>query len=75
MPIARLLADDLLTPEQLHVLELAFNHTLRKIGLADRNDPICALIAGMMVELQNKGVIDAVALAEITVRELSPRKE
>ena len=75
MPIARLLSDIELAPEQRLVLELAFKNTLRKIGLVDRDDPICALIAKKMVDLHGRGVTDAVALTEITVRELSPQKE
>lgn len=41
MPIWQLLADDQLTPEQKHVLEVAFRNTIRQIGLGDRHDPIC----------------------------------
>lgn len=33
MPITRLLADGSFTPAQRHVLELAFNNTLRKLNL------------------------------------------
>lgn len=74
MPISRLLADIPLTPEQRHVLELSFNHALRKIGLVDRDDPLCAEVAKTMVELHKRGVGDAVAMAELTVREINPPK-
>lgn len=43
MPITRLLQEGTLNPEQRHVLELAFNAALRKIGLTDRSDPICEM--------------------------------
>lgn len=33
MPITRSLSDIELTPEQRHVVELAFNNALRKLGL------------------------------------------
>ena len=75
MPISRLLSDIQLTPEQRHVLELAFRHAIRKIGLVDRDDPICALVAKKMVDLHRQGVTDAVALTELTLREVSPPKE
>ncbi|MDT4737067.1 hypothetical protein [Bradyrhizobium sp. WYCCWR 12699] len=70
MPISRLMANIDLTPEQKHVLELAFNHALRKLDLVDRDDPICDLIAKRMIDISMRGVTDAVALAEITVREI-----
>ena len=72
MPIARLLADIQLTPQQQHVMEIAFNHALRKLDLVDRGDPICAIVAKRLLEVHQRGVTDAVALAEITVREIRP---
>ena len=75
MPISRLLRDNQLTPEQQHVLEVAFKHTIRKIGLVDRDDPICALVAQTMVALNRSGVTDAIALTELTLREISSPKE
>lgn len=75
MPINRLLSDIELTPEQRHVLELAFNSALRKIGLVDRDDPICALVAERMIDVHRRGVTDALALAETTIRELNMPKE
>ena len=75
MPISRLLAEIQLTPEQQHVLEVAFRHAIRKIGLVDRDDPICALVAKKMVELNRGGVTDAIALTELTLHAISPLKE
>jgi hypothetical protein len=75
MPISRLLADIPLSPEQHHVLELAFRHAIRKIGLVDRDDPICVLVAKKMVDLHRQGVTDAIALTELTIRQVSPPKE
>jgi hypothetical protein len=71
MPITRLLSDIELTPEQRRVLERAFDNTLRKIGLVDRDDPICALIAQRMIDVHRRGVTDALALSETTIRELN----
>ncbi|WP_143130579.1 hypothetical protein [Bradyrhizobium arachidis] len=70
MPISRLIANIDLTREQEHVLELAFNHALRKLDLVDRSDPICDLVAKRMIGIHRRGVSDAVALAEMTVREI-----
>ena len=70
MPIVRFLADSTLTPEQRHILELAFNNVLRKLNLVDRNDPLCELIAEKMIDIYERGVTNALALTEITIREI-----
>jgi len=59
-----LLAESDLTPEQRDVLELAFNHTLRRLNLADRNDPICEMVARKIIEIGASGVSNAVAITE-----------
>ncbi|WP_271587088.1 hypothetical protein [Bradyrhizobium sp. CCBAU 53415] len=61
-----------LTPEQRHVLELAFNRTLRKLNLVDRNDPICEIVARKVIEIEATGVTNAVAISEIAFRQLHP---
>jgi hypothetical protein len=71
MPITRPLTDSKLTPEQRHVVELAFNTTLRKLNLVDRNDPICAIVAEKIVEIGSSGTLNAVAIAEIAYRQFS----
>ena len=72
MPINRMLADETLSPDERHVLLLAFNSALRKLELVDRDDPICALVAQRMIDIHKRGVTDAVALCEITIREIGP---
>lgn len=71
MPSHRLFEDGKLTPEQRHVLELAFNNVLRKLNLVDRNDPICEYVARKIIEIGMGGVTNAVAIAEIAYRELA----
>ncbi|SFN17966.1 hypothetical protein SAMN05216573_10923 [Bradyrhizobium sp. Rc3b] len=75
MPISRMVTNIDLTGEQQHVLELAFNHALRKLELVDRRDPLCDLLAKRMIEIHMRGVTNAVALAEITVREIRASKQ
>ena len=67
-PISRFIANIDLAREQEHVFELAFNRALRKLDLVDRSDPICDLVAKRMIDIHVRGVSDAVALAEMTVR-------
>ncbi|WP_439373952.1 hypothetical protein ACRQ5Q_31445 [Bradyrhizobium sp. PMVTL-01] len=73
MPINSLISGSVdLTPEQRHVLELAFRRTLRKLNLVDRNDPICEIVARKVIEVGATGVTNAVAISEIAFRELRP---
>ena len=75
MPISWLIANIDLTHEQQHVLELAFRQALRKLDLVDRNDPICELVAKKMVDIHSRGVTNAIALAELTIREIGLPKQ
>ena len=72
MPITRFLTDGNFTPEQRHVLELAFNGALRKLNLVDRNDPICEMVARKVIEIGATGVTNAVAISELAFRQLVP---
>jgi hypothetical protein len=72
VPLARLLKDSNFTPEQRHTLELAFNATLRKLNVVDRNDPICEIVARKIIEIGATGVTNAVAISEIAFRQLGP---
>jgi hypothetical protein len=72
MPINRLLEDSKLTLEGQAVLNLAFDRTLRKLHLVDRNDPICEIVARKVIEIGATGVTNPVAISEIAVRQLGP---
>ena len=70
MTITRLLRGSNLTSEQRHVAVLAFNYTLRKLNLVDRNDPISEMVARKVIELCEGGVTNAVAIGEMASRHL-----
>lgn len=72
MLIPSVLTDAHLSAEQRHVLQLAFNHALRKLSFVYRDDPICEIVARKVVEIQRRGFTNAVAIAEIAYRELRP---
>jgi hypothetical protein len=74
LPITRLLSDIDLTPEQRHVIELAFNDALGKLHLVDRNDPISEMIARKVIEISSSGINDASAISETAVRARSKMK-
>jgi hypothetical protein len=73
MPIARLLTDNDVPLEQRSVLETAFAATLRKLNLVDRNDPICEIVAGKVLEVGAAGGMSAVEISEIASTQLDPR--
>jgi len=70
MPIYRLLQNSPLGPEEIKVLTDAYERTLRKLSLVDRNDPIAELIAKKVIELGQRGVRDAKQLVELAIKEL-----
>jgi hypothetical protein len=73
MPIRRFLEQGQFTPEQRRVLELAFNATLSKLDLVDRNDPICEIVAQKVIDVEASGVTGAMAISEIAFKQLDPR--
>lgn len=73
MPIAHSLADSKFTLEQRHVLELAFNNTLCRLSLVDRNDPLCEMVARKIIEVEATGVTNAVAISEVAFRQIGLR--
>jgi len=75
MPIGPLLKNGKFTPEQRHVIELAFNSTPRKLNLVDRNDPVCEIVAHKIIKIAENGVTSAVAISKMATRELGIPKE
>lgn len=71
MPINRLLSDINLTAEQRRVMELAFNSTLRKLSLVDRNDPVCHMVARKVIDLGALGYTNPAEITELTVKHFS----
>ncbi len=69
MPIDRLLSDGEISPELKHVLRLAFNNSLSQLGLVDRNDPLCEMIARKVIDAGKRGYCSAVAITEAVVKE------
>lgn len=70
MPIYRLLQNSPLGPEEIKVLTDAYEQTLRKLGLVDRNDPITELVARKIIELGQRGVRETTQLSELAIKEL-----
>jgi hypothetical protein len=75
MPLEAMLANGNFTPEQRHTIELAFNSTLRKLNLVDRNDPVCEIVAHKVIKIAESGVTNAIAITQMVIRELGIPKE
>ena len=70
MPIYRLLQNLPMGPDEIARLTTAYEETLRRIGLVDRNDPITEMIAKKIIEIGQRGVQDPMLLSELTIREM-----
>jgi hypothetical protein len=67
MPINRLLKDGQHTPEQIELLNNAFNHALNLLSVADRNDPLCEMVARTVIEVGATGTRKPRKIAEVAV--------
>ena len=70
MAIYRLLQNSPLGPEEIAVLTDAYERTLRRLNLVDRNDPITQMIAKKIIEIGQQGVRDPQTLCDFAVKEL-----
>jgi hypothetical protein len=67
MPIDRLLKVGKYTPEDIELLNKAFDLALRSMGLVDRNDPLCEMVARKVIEAGATGISDPKKIAEVAV--------
>jgi hypothetical protein len=70
MAIYRLLKTLPMGPEEIAVLTDAYEHTLRKLNLVERSDPITQLIAKKIIEIHQRGERNPQKLSELTMKEL-----
>lgn len=72
MPINRLLKDKR-TPEEIDCLNEAFNHALNLLGVLDRNDPLCDMVARKIIEVGATDTTEPREIAEIAVMRIGLR--
>jgi len=70
MPIDRLMRSSKLDPDEVELLNRAFDLALRSLGLVDRNDPMTELVAEKVIEVRELGVNDPAEIADIAVRRI-----
>jgi hypothetical protein len=71
VPIRRLLENQAFGPEEIRILTIAFEDTLRTLRLADRADPATEIIARKIIELAQQGERDPDRLRERAIQSLS----
>jgi hypothetical protein len=72
MPINRLLKDRR-TPKEIELLNKAFNHALNLLGVVDRNDPLCDMVARKVIEVGATGICEPREIAVMAVARIGPR--
>ncbi|WOH53342.1 hypothetical protein [Bradyrhizobium sp. sBnM-33] len=70
MPIARLLQNVPMGPEEIGRLTTAYQRAMRTLGLVDRNDPIADLVAKKIIEIGQTGVRDPADISAQAIRAL-----
>jgi len=70
MTIHRLLQNSPLGPEDIERLVVAYEQTLRELGLTDRNDPLTLVIAKKVIEIGQSGIRDPAQLSELALKQL-----
>ena len=73
MPINRLLKIGKYTPEEIELLNRAFDLALRSMGLVDRNDPLYEMIARKIIEAVGSRTLSTSSLASARTASPVPR--
>ncbi|MCS3474128.1 hypothetical protein M2212_000974 [Bradyrhizobium elkanii] len=73
MPINRLLKSGKYSPEEIEILTKAFSVALGLMGLVDRDDPLCELVARKVMEVAGNGSRDPKQMAEAAVARIGLR--
>jgi hypothetical protein len=67
VPIYRLFAGQAFEPEHCRAMALAYEALLEELGLTDRTDPLCDMVALKVVEFGQRGVREPSRLHELTL--------
>ena len=69
MPIYRLLAGSSLRPEEIAVLNDAYERALQAMSLVDRNDPLTEIVAKKVIEI-GRTESDPIKISQLAVEAL-----
>ena len=62
--------DGKIKPEEVERLNRAYSFTLRRLSFADRDDPVCEIVARKVVEIDAAGTHDPEEIASLAVTRL-----
>jgi hypothetical protein len=68
MAIRRLLQNTPLEPEEIERLVVAYQRTLRDLGLKERDDPLTQAVARKVIEIGQSGIRDPQQISELALR-------
>ena len=72
MPIKKFLKDKH-TPQEIQLLTTAFEQALNLLGVVDRNDPLCDLVARKVIEVGTTSISEPREIAEVAVARIGLR--
>lgn len=72
MPINKLFRDGKIKPKDVGRLNHAFTFALSMLGLVDRNDPICEIVARKVIEIDAAGTHDPREIGTLAAKQLGP---
>jgi len=70
MSIHRLFQNAPFSPDEIAVLVAAYEASLKKLELVDRDDPITQMIAKKIIEFGQRGVRDPERLSDLAMSEM-----
>jgi hypothetical protein len=57
-------------PEKVAMLDRAFEHALRELGLVDRADALTGIVASKIIEVEASGISGAEEIAKAAIKRL-----
>ncbi|WP_338696720.1 hypothetical protein V5279_09545 [Bradyrhizobium sp. 26S5] len=73
MPINQLLKGCERTPEEIELLNKAFDRALHLLGVLDRDDPLCRMVARDVIDICAADTNDPRKIAKIAVERMGLR--
>ncbi|MCP1761712.1 hypothetical protein [Bradyrhizobium japonicum] len=73
MAIYRLLKNSQLNPIEVDRIAAAYDHTLRILGVKDRDDPLTEMVAKKIIKIAQTGVHDPTDISALAIKELEIR--
>ena len=70
MAIYRIFRTTVFEPEEIVIMSAAYEHCLRVLQLADREDPITELVAQKIIKVARTGEPDPAKISERALQEL-----